>query len=542
MSDLSSFNITGTNNAAKQVSVTYQNDLLTRLGGLLPHTSIVEFGGVQDGSTDAAAALDSATEYLPVSGSSYSPTVRLGAGTVYSASTIEPNAVFSLEGMSSGYINGGAAGLATTKLLVPVDTVGIRIRSSGTEGTGLSAGKVNAGGSTISGVHIEQASEGTNREAHGIHARGTPFLRDISLTNIAGDGVNITAAFDGGASTYGNANQWFIEKVSIHRAAGNGLRVGTADSNSGLCLGLYVHNAGRAGVLDQSYYANTYIAPQFNATGNNGVHHGGARWQLNVASSLNEEPGVSANWYKIADQASPDANFPAWSAVTTYYCTLPILATNPAVVITPYQENQRTLGHIPSGLVIGGNMGVTQSTPHMSGRAGFGVVCNMGVGHYRSTGGDANHPAYASIGEEEFTIVGSPSSVSADLHKRAYLWWHRVNGFDWLVSYENSEKDIVSRYANQVQWSISGKGTARTYGRSTAQEGIFSLHDYALVDPSDANNARIHGIRDAAPASGYHARGEIMWNVAPAAGGTVGWVCTTAGTPGTWKTFGAIAA
>lgn len=45
----------------------------------------------------------------------------------------------------------------------------------------------------------------------------------------------------------------------------------------------------------------------------------------------------------------------------------------------------------------------------------------------------------------------------------------------------------------------------------------------------------------AAPASGTFAVGDVVWNTAPAAGGTMGWVCTTAGTPGTWKTFGAIA-
>jgi len=36
--------------------------------------------------------------------------------------------------------------------------------------------------------------------------------------------------------------------------------------------------------------------------------------------------------------------------------------------------------------------------------------------------------------------------------------------------------------------------------------------------------------------------GDIKFKSAPSAGGTIGWVCTTAGQPGTWKTFGAIAA
>jgi hypothetical protein len=46
----------------------------------------------------------------------------------------------------------------------------------------------------------------------------------------------------------------------------------------------------------------------------------------------------------------------------------------------------------------------------------------------------------------------------------------------------------------------------------------------------------------AAPASGTYSVGDIVWNTTPTAGGTMGWVCTTAGTPGTWKTFGSIAA
>ena len=46
----------------------------------------------------------------------------------------------------------------------------------------------------------------------------------------------------------------------------------------------------------------------------------------------------------------------------------------------------------------------------------------------------------------------------------------------------------------------------------------------------------------AAPASGTWAQGAIVWNRTPAAAGNIGWVCTTAGTPGTWKTFGTIAA
>jgi len=42
------------------------------------------------------------------------------------------------------------------------------------------------------------------------------------------------------------------------------------------------------------------------------------------------------------------------------------------------------------------------------------------------------------------------------------------------------------------------------------------------------------------PSSGAHTQGEVQFFAAPTAGGFVGCVCTSAGTPGTWKTFGAV--
>lgn len=46
----------------------------------------------------------------------------------------------------------------------------------------------------------------------------------------------------------------------------------------------------------------------------------------------------------------------------------------------------------------------------------------------------------------------------------------------------------------------------------------------------------------AAPTLLAHQVGDIVWNSAPSAGGTPGWICTTAGTPGTWKAMASVAA
>jgi len=47
--------------------------------------------------------------------------------------------------------------------------------------------------------------------------------------------------------------------------------------------------------------------------------------------------------------------------------------------------------------------------------------------------------------------------------------------------------------------------------------------------------------KTAAPTTGTWAVGDTAWNTAPAAAGTPGWVCTTAGTPGTWKAMAVLA-
>lgn len=34
---------------------------------------------------------------------------------------------------------------------------------------------------------------------------------------------------------------------------------------------------------------------------------------------------------------------------------------------------------------------------------------------------------------------------------------------------------------------------------------------------------------------GTYQVGDVVWNTTPTAGGTAAWLCTVAGTPGTWK-------
>ncbi|MFN2472796.1 MAG: hypothetical protein ABR588_02575, partial [Sphingomicrobium sp.] len=261
-------------------------------------------------------------------------------------------------------------------------------------------------------------------------------------------------------------------------------------------------------------------------------------WQP-IRPSTNQSPSTnSLDWYDRGALAAPNAQFPVWSAATAYVPLGPVCATGPVSFVGTYIEGGAVYGyaHAPNGTVVGNDMGWTHKTATLQAHPGntLGLVSKRGIGHYRSTAGNPDNPAYAAIGDEEWTAIGAADlDFQSDLTKRAMILSHRVNGNDWLWRYVNADM-VASYYNGQTAFSISGKGTARTYGRSAIQEGYFTLHDHALMDSTNSNNARVHGMRDAAPTSGSHAQGEFYFNANPTAAGTFGWVCTASGTPGTW--------
>lgn len=63
-----------------------------------------------------------------------------------------------------------------------------------------------------------------------------------------------------------------------------------------------------------------------------------------------------------------------------------------------------------------------------------------------------------------------------------------------------------------------------------------------LSNGGSSSFARTLPPASAAPSSGSYVRGDVIFHDSPAAGGVIGFVCVTAGSPGTWKSFGAISA
>ena len=117
-------------------------------------------------------------------------------------------------------------------------------------------------------------------------------------------------------------------------------------------------------------------------------------------------------------------------------------------------------------------------------------------------------------------------------------------------TYASSPFDIVTDNTSRV--SIGTNGNILLGNRSESPIEV-SIHGKLAVgvknrDPrADLHvagaikyNDRIHQYAPHAPTEGTYTRGDIVWNTDPELGRHVGWVCVTAGVPGTWLPFGDI--
>lgn len=85
-------------------------------------------------------------------------------------------------------------------------------------------------------------------------------------------------------------------------------------------------------------------------------------------------------------------------------------------------------------------------------------------------------------------------------------------------------------------------GYARDLSSASSPSGSYGAIGVAEHYFGAYSQMKWRGLGSSAPASGTYLQGDIVWNTAPTAGGYVGWVCVSGGSPGTWKGFGAIAA
>lgn len=108
--------------------------------------------------------------------------------------------------------------------------------------------------------------------------------------------------------------------------------------------------------------------------------------------------------------------------------------------------------------------------------------------------------------------------------------------------------DIQSCSGKVYNNTFLGVPLAQAINASTPITAVYSYKndfpDHATTNLTGTGITRLDVIKQtvgtAAPAAGFWSQGSICWNQTPgnAAGQPIGWVCVVAGTPGTWRVFG----
>jgi hypothetical protein len=109
------------------------------------------------------------------------------------------------------------------------------------------------------------------------------------------------------------------------------------------------------------------------------------------------------------------------------------------------------------------------------------------------------------------------------------------DGEVWYLFRSMDNDLVIARDRDSALFGVTGEFTLETLGTSAPVPYMPFMPVMGLGD-------RRHTTFNAAPTTGEWARGDIVWNRDPSAGGFAAWACTTGGTPGTWKACLPIAA
>lgn len=111
--------------------------------------------------------------------------------------------------------------------------------------------------------------------------------------------------------------------------------------------------------------------------------------------------------------------------------------------------------------------------------------------------------------------------------------------------------DLIGNHVYDAVGSAYSIGSGGVYGQvktfigNTSETGVQNQsgsNPMVFLTYARAAGVARQAFGSAAPTAGTWNNGDIVWKTDPFAGGIIGWVCVTAGTPGTWKTFGVISA
>jgi len=466
---------------ASQVTYTppFTGFVATNVEAKLAQTvSVLDFGAVGDGVTDDYAAFQAAINALPVSG-----------GTITIPATTSNSWIISqtLNVRKKAHIIGQVAkgtGEKGTTLVFPANTSGIVFNSYNTslyQTVTPDPLLPGAYGSILENVAFFGDKAGSSTAADGVVVRCTMECRGVAVRNFYRYGFRIYADLGTGGSIEGDANQWMLNRCDAVLNGDHGVYVNGDDANTGVAIKVFSQLNGGYGIYDNSLIGNTYIG--CDTVGNTL----GSMW-ADRASASNTVIGL---W---EDDVSATSQF---GGVTT---------------------------------VIGGNGGNPSSTS--SAFSMWQGIAKQAPYQYVNARGSESVSGQLGANYNDTTMTVQAFGATSEGSDTAWKFQFDATEKAWFLQYAASAAFTPISYLNSAASLYTLKGFT----------GPVFRNGYAVRKSGNINTSKVRMLDSAAPTTGTWAVGDIVYNDTPTAGGTIGWVCVTAGTPGTWKTFGAISA
>jgi hypothetical protein len=334
-----------------------------------------------------------------------------------------------------------------------------------------------AAASKITGLYLKG---GGGSSGHGIWARCRVSLEDVSIGFFGGSGFFANADTAGTGTLRGNVNLSALTRVWSHDNAGWGVYLEGVDANACVLTDVDMSTNTLGGYFDGSLLGNTLI---------------GCHTATNVG--------------------------PAYKTTLT---------TAGTVLVGCYQEADQPASElVRSTVVLGGTMAPLlfssgSQAPYLSGGE-FGLEVNRGV-ISKTLDGSANIIT-SSVGAPTGLTDATVQQFSHGALSTSVLRTRFFNSANLTTNVRGLDGAQIS--------AVTFEGTTVENGRGASDPFAYILENLVIGSGPNTFDGRHVAFGTAAPTTGAHGRGEIVWNKNFAgAGSIISWHCSVAGTPGTW--------
>ena len=439
----------------------------------------------------------------------------------------------------------GTEGYEPTWLWFYNDTAGIHEEWDNTFDTTYGSSIV---GFTIQGTRATPTGVlTTDLLKSGIRCNARTYVDKVLIRNFTGAGQLLSAANGAPGEFNGNINGSDGTRVAIRDCYSGGVFMSGGDANVIKLDGYDVGRCGRYSFWVSPFLAAVLINCQSDHSGVPSVsglteyalvHYGGriyqARYNASTATLQATTPGTNEAVWMDLSAGGATADTPTWTGLANYVPGGHYGGTGAfTVCVACYHETGTTIPDMPGAICIGGFMGSGVGyTPQLN-VSGLGLTSNVGFARTRTyiDGTVAKVAMGSAFGNDWVDVVSWNSSEATPGNTE----------LQFGLTLDKTTGDLVYLVGGATAPN-TGFATPRTLGPSNNRGSGRVAADvtYFFETPGLINggaNGLTETVGSAAPTTGTWKAGDKQRNNgagATSVATTEYWLCTVAGTPGTW--------